>query len=100
MTSSELVPVAALQRRHYLKQIPEAHRSSLDTRIEWLWNQRFGTIQMISQESPDLQDKTAATVFLQAIMAGDLNSIALIFKRLEGGPQLDELVRERSELRV
>lgn len=78
----------------YRKEIPEAHRLSLDTRIRWLWNQRFGTVQTIWQESPDLQDVTACTVILQAIMAKDLNSIELLFQRLEGGAITDTQVAD------
>jgi hypothetical protein len=89
-----------VERRHYRKSIPDTHRQSLDTRLMWLWNQRFGTVQMIAMESDDTLDKTACTIVLQAIMAGDLNSIALLFKRLEGGPLIDDEVLERANLRV
>lgn len=76
-------------RRKYRKRIPEIHQVSLDTRIQWLWHQRFGTIQMIWKESADVLDVTAATLFLQAIMAKDLESISQLFQRLEGGAILD-----------
>ena len=75
--------------RRYRKQVPKEHRTSLDTRLLWLWNQRFGTVQTVWQNSPDILDVTAATMLLQAIMAKDLNNIALVFKRLEGGAQDD-----------
>ena len=75
--------------RKFRKQIPEVHRKSLDTRLRWLWHQRFGTVQMVWQESRDILDKTAATLILQCIMAKDLNSIELLFQRIEGGPQAD-----------
>ena len=78
--------------RKYRKAIPEAHRSSLDTRVQWLWHQRFGTVQTVWQESRDILDKTAATLILQCIMAKDLNSIELLFQRLEGGAEVDEAV--------
>jgi hypothetical protein len=87
-----LVPV----QRKFRSQIPDSHRGSLDTRILWLWNQRFGTIQMIWKDSPDVLDHTAATLFLQAILAKDLESISLIFQRLEGGAISDEQVQERT----
>lgn len=92
--SNELVPV-----RKFRRAIPEAYRSSLDTRLEWLWHQRFGTVQQIWKDSPDALDKTACTLILQAIIARDLESIRLLFERLEGGPQVDSVLVERS-LRV
>lgn len=93
--------VAVVQRK-YRAEIPELHRASLDTRIQWLWNQRFGTIQTIWQNSRDPLDVTAAMMFLQAIMAKDLETIAQIFQRLEGGPLSDEqnLGRADQPLRV
>jgi hypothetical protein len=92
--SAELVPVT---QRKFRKQIPDTHRQSLDTRIQWLWNQRFGTVQMVWKDSPDILDKTAATLFLQAIMAKDLESIRQIFQRLEGGALTDDAVLEQNE---
>ncbi len=76
------------------------HRISLDTRIRWLFNQRFGTIQAVYQDSPDLLDRTAATMFITAIWSKDLDSIMLIYKRIEGGPILDEELVARATLRV
>jgi hypothetical protein len=89
--SSELVLV-----RKFRKQIPVAHRVSLDTRIQWLWHQRFGTVQMVWKDSGDVLDVTAATLILQAIMGRDLDSIAQIFERLEGGALSDEQVVEQA----
>lgn len=86
--------------RKYRTQIPEAHRGSLDTRLQWLWNQRFGTVQTIWQRSEDVLDQTACSLILQAIMAEDLNSIALLFQRLEGGAQPDDAASEPRSLRV
>lgn len=99
--SSELVVIHdEVTRRNYRKTIPETHRASIDTRLVWLWNQRFGTVQTIALDSDDVLDRTACTLVLQAIMAGDLNSISLLFRRLEGGPQMDEEVLERQDLRL
>lgn len=95
---SEVVHVPA--RRHWRKEIPETHRVSLDTRIRWLYNQRFGTVQSVYQESPDMLDRTAATMFITAVWSKDLDSIMLIMKRLEGGPILDEELVTRAKLRV
>ena len=83
---SELVPIT----RRYRTGIPDKHRSSLDTRLAWLWNQRFGTIQTIWKESNDVLDHTACTLILQAIMAKDLESIAQLFQRIEGGALADD----------
>lgn len=92
--------VVAIQRK-FRKEIPKEHRLSLDTRLRWLWNQRFGTVQQVWKESTDLLDKTAATLTLQCILGGgDLESIVLFFRRLEGGPQGDEEVLEQASMRV
>ena len=89
-----------VERRHFRKEVPKEHRASLDTRLRWLWNQRFGTVQTVWKDSADMLDKTAATLILQAIMAKDLDSIALLFQRLEGGAQVDEEVLEQASMRV
>lgn len=90
--SGELVPV-----RKFRREIPEAHRISLDTRLQWLWHQRFGTVQMIWKDSPDILDHTACTLILQAIMGKDLDSIHQLFQRLEGGSVSDEALLEQTE---
>ena len=86
MSSAEIVP-----QRKWRHEVPREHRATVDTRIQWLWNQRFGTVQRVWQQSSDTEDKLAATIILQAIVASDLNNIALVFKRLEGGAQTDEI---------
>ena len=86
---TEIVPA-----KRFRSQVPADHRTSLDTRLLWLWHQRFGTIQMIWKESPDLLDHTAAQLVLQAILEKDLGSIELILQRVEGGAQDDEVVME------
>lgn len=94
---TEIVPI-----KKFRHAIPDAHRDSLDTRLVWLWNQRFGTIQTIWKDSPDVLDKTACTLILQAIMAKDLNSITLLFQRLEGSAVYDSSIAQSpdSPLRV
>jgi hypothetical protein len=87
--------VVHIPTRKYRREIPDAHRVSLDTRIMWLWNQRFGTVQMVWKDSPDVLDHTAATLILQAIMAKDLGSIQQLFNRIEGGALEDEVVLDR-----
>jgi len=94
--SAELVTT----QRKFRRQVPDSHRSSLDTRIVWLWNQRFGTVQMVWKESDDVLDHTAATLILQAILAKDLDSIAQIFQRLEGGALPDDEVLDGSKIRL
>jgi hypothetical protein len=81
--------------RKFRRAIPDVHRVSLDTRIQWLWHQRFGTVQMIWKESEDVLDHTACTLILQAIMAKDLDSITQLFQRLEGGAISDADLLER-----
>lgn len=95
---TDLVPVP---NRKFRRTIPQAHRSSLDSRIAWLWNQRFGTVQQIYKDSPDILDQTASILILQAIMAKDLQSISQIFQRLEGSPITDEqLVEKINSVRI
>lgn len=87
-------------QRKYRKAIPDMHRVSLDTRLMWLWHQRFGTVQMIWKESNDILDHTACTLVLQAIMGKDLDSIAQLFQRIEGGPLVDEQLMEQQSMPV
>jgi hypothetical protein len=79
--------------RKFRNQVPDDHRESLDTRLLWLWHQRFGTVQTVYSNSPDILDVTAATLILQAVMARDLKSIQQLFQRLEGSSVYDEQVR-------
>lgn len=92
MTSSSLVVV-----RKFRREIPKDHRASLDTRIKWLWHQRYGTVQMIWNNSKDILDHTACTLVLQAIMGKDLESIAQVLNRIEGGPLEDKVVLELTD---
>jgi len=102
----ELVPidlgdvVPADRQRRYRVRVPEAHQASLDTRIRWLWHQRFGTVQSVYQASPDMLDRTAAILIIQAIMAKDLDCISQIFQRIEGGAEVDVVVLERSQVEM
>ena len=92
---TEVVPV-----RKYRSQVPVDHRTSLDTRLLWLWHQRFGTVQTIYSSSSDILDVTAATLILQAIMAKDLKSIQQLFTRLEGNAVYDHEVQEKKAVRI
>lgn len=84
-----------LEELRFRNQIPDAHRKSIDTRIAWLWNQRFGTVQQVWQSSRDMLDHTAATLILQAVFAKDLESIAQVFQRMEGGALVDSVLADR-----
>lgn len=98
--SAELVLSTPTPQRKFRKQVPDAHRTSLDTRIQWLWHQRFGTVQMVWKDSTDVLDHTAATLILQAIMGKDLESINQLFQRLEGGALVDDQMDEATTIRV
>jgi hypothetical protein len=91
-----MTEVVVVSRLKFRKQIPASHRKSLDTRMVWLWHQRFGTVQTIWRDTSDILDKTACTVILQAIIAKDLESIGQIFQRLEGGVLDDQTLAEIS----
>jgi hypothetical protein len=84
----------------YRTQVPEEHRSSVDTRLHWMWHQRFGTVQTIYTRSPDVLDVTAATLILQAVMARDLKSISQLLQRLEGGAQFDATLVDQEAVRI
>lgn len=90
--TTELVPT-----RKFRRSIPETYRHSLDTRILWLWQQRFGTVQQIWNSTDDVLDKTACTLILQAIMARDLDCIIQIFDRIEGAPLEDTVLQDRAD---
>jgi hypothetical protein len=90
--ASEVVPI-----HRFRKEIPEDHRGNLDTRLFWLWHQRFGTVQTVYMNSADILDVTAATLILQAIMARDLQSIRQLFQRLEGGALFDTELQKQEE---
>lgn len=91
---SELVPSESTEitvpSYRFRTDIPREHCSSSDTKLRWLWNQRFGTIQAIWQNATDGDTKAAAALCLNAAYVGDLTSINLLLNRLEGSPMLDE----------
>lgn len=90
---TELIPTPD---RRFRSAVPEKHRTNLDTRLQWLWNQRSGTVQAVWENTTDVLDRTAATMILQALFGKDLNSIALIFRRLEGGAVEDTVIAEQT----
>jgi len=89
-----LVTVDTAPAHRWRNEIPKDHRTSLDTRLAWLWNQRFGTVQMVYLRSADILDVTAATLIIQAILAKDLSAIQQRFQRLEGGAVNDQELAE------
>ncbi len=97
---SELEKFDKAPRRSFRGAIPDRHRGSLDTRLAWLWNQRFGTVQTIYRDSKDVLDHTAATMILQAIMGKDLDAIDMLLHRIEGGAVMDEIILEEGAMRV
>jgi hypothetical protein len=88
--TAEVVPI-----HRYRVNVPQEHRGSLDTRLLWLWHQRYGTVQTVYTQSEDILDVTAATLILQAIMAKDLSSIQQLFTRLEGAAIFDQDLQEK-----
>lgn len=81
---------AELAQKKYRLNIPEEHCSSIDTKLRWMWNQRFGTVQKIWMSTEDADTKAAATLLLNAAYAGDMSAISIVLNRLEGGALADE----------
>lgn len=86
-----------LAKKKYRSTIPPEHNTSIDTKLRWLWNQRFGTVQKIWQETEDAETKAAATLCLNAAYVGDLQAINIILNRLEGGVLTDQEMLDFSE---
>lgn len=86
-----------LAKKKYRSSIPPEHCTSIDTKLRWLWNQRFGTVQKIWQETEDADTKAAATLCLNAAYVGDLSAINIVLNRLEGGALTDEDMLDFSE---
>ena len=42
-----VVPIDRSPARRWRSEVPKEHATSLDTRLRWLWNQRFGTVHVI-----------------------------------------------------
>lgn len=84
--------------RKLRSNIPAEHRTSDDSRLQWLWSQRLATVQSIYSRSDNVRDKMAATLVLQATMSANMPSIELLLRRLEGGAVTDEAVQEGDSL--
>ena len=97
MSEIEQAPADVVPLHRFRKEVPASHRDSLDTRLVWLWMQRFGTVQTVYTQSEDILDVTAATLILQAIMAKDLVSIQQLFTRLEGAAIFDQELLDKNE---
>jgi len=97
VTTANQAVVAQLANRKYRGTIPEEHCTSIDTKVRWLWNQRFGTVQRVWQLAEDAETKAAATLILNAAYVGDLSAIQVVLNRLEGGVLTDEDLLDFSE---
>lgn len=90
-------PVERVDRR-LLHNIPEEHRSSDDSRLMWLWNQRIIVVQSIYSRTDNIRDRMAASIVLSAAWTANLPSIELLLRRLEGGAMSDTEVVEGENL--
>jgi len=90
--SAEVVSITRIPQHRWRNKVPNEYKGNLDERLQWMWHQKFGTVQTVYLESDDLLDKTAATLVLQAIMGRDLRSIQQLFQRLEGGSVTDQSI--------
>lgn len=86
--------------RRMLTNIPEEHRTTDDTRMEWLWMQRIILVQNIYLKTNNARDKMACSVVLSAAWSANLGSIELLLRRLEGGAVQDSVVLEDDSLPI
>ena len=98
MTDDEVVHVP--NRRAMLRNIPQEHRATDDTRLEWLWNQRIIVVQNIYTHTDNARDKMAASLVLTAAWSANLPSIEMLLRRLEGGAVGDEVLMEDESLSI
>jgi len=90
MTTSDVLPA----QRKLRTEIPQEHRQTADTRIQWLWMQRIIVVQSIASRSSDPLDVVAAQLILNAAWSANLQSIEIVLRRLEGGAVPDSVVQE------
>ncbi|QNN98102.1 hypothetical protein SEA_FEDE_54 [Microbacterium phage Fede] len=95
MSDGEILPV-----RKMLSNIPDEHRLTDDTRLEWLWMQRVIVVQSIFMRSNNARDRMAASLVLQAAWSAHLGSIEMLIRRLEGGAVPDQVVQEGDSLPI
>uniref|UniRef100_A0AAU8EIS7 Uncharacterized protein n=1 Tax=Microbacterium phage RicoCaldo TaxID=3230836 RepID=A0AAU8EIS7_9CAUD len=87
-------------RRAMLRNIPEEHRTTDDTRLEWLWMQRLIVVQNIYMNTNNNRDRMAASLVLNAAWSAHLGSIEMLLRRLEGGAVPDQVVLEGDSLPI
>ena len=87
-------------RRAMLTNIPEEHRTTDDTRMEWLWMQRIIVIQNIYMKTNNARDRMACSLVLAAAWSANLGSIEMLLRRLEGGSVPDSVVLEGESLPI
>ncbi|QDF17005.1 hypothetical protein SEA_YELLOWPANDA_55 [Microbacterium phage YellowPanda] len=83
--------------RRMPSNIPEEHRTTDDTRIEWLWNQRLIVVQNIYVHTSNIRDRMACALILGAAFQANLASIELVFKRLEGSSVVDTDIIDKDD---
>lgn len=89
----------ATTRRVY-RNIPDKHRSTDDSRIQWLWSQRMEVVQQIFANTDNVRDRMAATLVLSATISAHLPAIELVLRRLEGGAVPDQVIQEEEALPI
>lgn len=93
---TDILPAA----RKLRTTIPEEHRQTPDTRIQWLWMQRVIVVQSVFSRSEDPLDVVAAGLVLNAAWSANLQSIEIVLRRLEGGAVPDSVVQEDGPLPI
>jgi hypothetical protein len=88
------------RQRKMLNNIPQEHRKTDDTRLEWLWNQRLIVVQWIYTNTDSARDKMAASLVLLAAWSANLPSIEQLLRRLEGGSVPDEKLQEDDSMPI
>jgi hypothetical protein len=87
-----------ITKRRLFHNIPEEHRISDDSRLEWLWMQSVAQIMSIRENTDDIRDRMAATLMLTAAWMGQLSAIELVLQRLEGAAVDDKTISESETL--
>ena len=85
-------------KRRLLHRIPQEHRLTDDSRIEWLWMQSAAQVMGIREHTDDIQDRMAATLVLTAAVMGEMQAIELLLLRLEGAAKSDQTIQEEETL--
>lgn len=96
--SRALARVEGNLKRRLRHNIPEEHRATDDTRIQWLWMQSVAQVMGIRENTDDIRDRMACTLVLSAAWMGSLPAIELVLQRLEGAAVPDTLIEEDETL--